>query len=251
MPKAKDVIGYAKDKNVSMVDLKFMDFLGLWQHFTIPLAELTEGVSRKAWASTVFDPRLDAHHNSDMLVVPDSDTGCWNPFMKDTTLSLLCNIVDPITKEPYRATRARRPEAEKYLRASGIGDVRVLSGPRPNSSSSTAFPNRQQREHAHYQDRIARGPVETGSAVEHSWDGKTYTARRTSATSRATRKATSRSRPSTRSRTAQRMCRVMEQGGHPGRAPHTRWPPPDRRRSTSDSNSLVKTADKLPGSSTW
>src|SRR6202011_3677941 len=44
MPKAKDVIGYAKDKNVTMVDLKFMDFLGLWQHFTIPLAELTEGV---------------------------------------------------------------------------------------------------------------------------------------------------------------------------------------------------------------
>src|SRR5256714_13763129 len=102
MPKAKDVIGYAKDKNVSMVDLKFMDFLGLWQHFSIPLAELTEGVfeeglgfdgsSIRGWMPT---------HNSDMLVVPDGETAVLDPFMKDTTLSLLCNIVHPLTQEPY------------------------------------------------------------------------------------------------------------------------------------------------------
>jgi glutamine synthetase len=48
MPKPKDVIGYAHDKKALMVDLKFMDFLGLWQHFTVPLAELTEGVFEEA-----------------------------------------------------------------------------------------------------------------------------------------------------------------------------------------------------------
>src|SRR5438132_1544702 len=125
MSKAKDVIGYAKDKKVSMVDLTFMDFLGLWQHFTIPLAELTEGVfdeglgfdgsSIRGWMPI---------HASDMLVVPDAETAVLDPFMKDSTLSVLCNIVDPITKEPYsRDPRYIAQKAEKYLRSTGIGDA--------------------------------------------------------------------------------------------------------------------------------
>jgi len=123
MSKAKDVIGYAKDKKVAMVDLKFMDFLGLWQHFSIPLAELTEAVfdeglgfdgsSIRGWMPI---------HNSDMLVVPDAETGVLDPFMKDTTLSLLCNIVDPITKEPY--TRDPRFVAEGGEVPEGLRDRR-------------------------------------------------------------------------------------------------------------------------------
>jgi len=125
MPKGKDVIGLAKDKQAVMVDLKFMDFLGLWQHFTIPIAELTEpvfeeglgfdGSSIRGWMPI---------HASDMLVVPDSDTGVMDPFMKDPTLSLICNIVDPITKEPYsRDPRFVAQKAEKYLKSTGVGDV--------------------------------------------------------------------------------------------------------------------------------
>src|SRR5437763_16446152 len=102
MQKAKDVIGYAKDKKVSMVDLKFMDFLGLWQHFSIPLSELTEGVFEEGLGFDGSSIRgWQAIHASDMMVVPDSDTAQIDPFMKDTTLSLICNIVDPITREPY------------------------------------------------------------------------------------------------------------------------------------------------------
>src|SRR5207248_2154546 len=102
MPKGKDIIGFAKDKQAVMVDMKFMDFLGLWQHFTIPIAELSEAVfdeglgfdgsSIRGWVPI---------HASDMLVMPDADTAQIDPFMKDTTLSLICNVVDPITKEPY------------------------------------------------------------------------------------------------------------------------------------------------------
>ncbi|HMC35907.1 MAG TPA: glutamine synthetase, partial [Myxococcales bacterium] len=94
MPKGKDVVGLAHDKKAVMVDLKFMDFVGLWQHFTIPIAELTEAVfeeglgfdgsSIRGWAPI---------HASDMLVVPDPDSAVMDPFMKDATLSLICNIV--------------------------------------------------------------------------------------------------------------------------------------------------------------
>src|SRR5438045_6212604 len=125
MPKGKDVVGLAHDKKAVMVDLKFMDFVGLWQHFTIPIAELTEAVfdeglgfdgsSIRGWMPI---------HASDMLVVPDPDTAVLDPFMKDTTLSLICNVVDPITKEPYaRDPRFVAQKAERYLKASGIGDV--------------------------------------------------------------------------------------------------------------------------------
>jgi len=78
MPKPKDVLGLAQDKKAVMVDLKFMDFMGLWQHFSVPISELTE---------SVFDEGLGFDgssirgwmpiHASDMLVVPDADT-CWS-----------------------------------------------------------------------------------------------------------------------------------------------------------------------------
>src|ERR1700730_12336968 len=102
MPKGKDVIGLAKDKQAVMVDMKFMDLVVLWQHFTIPIAELTEGVFEEG---LVFDGSSIRGwmpiHASDMLVVPDPDTARMDPFMKDPTLSLICNVVDPITKENY------------------------------------------------------------------------------------------------------------------------------------------------------
>src|SRR3982751_2278041 len=120
MPKGKDVIGYAKDKKVAMVDLKFMDFLGLWQHFSIPLAELTEGVFEEGLGFDGSSIRgWMPIHTSDMLVFPDAETATIDPFMKDTTLSLICNIVDPITKEPYaRDPRFIAQKAERYLKQS-------------------------------------------------------------------------------------------------------------------------------------
>jgi hypothetical protein len=123
--KAKDVLGLAKDRGAVMVDLKFMDFVGLWQHFTIPLAELKEeifeeglgfdGSSIRGWAEI---------HASDMLVMPDPTTAVMDPFMKDPTLSLICNISDPITKEAYgRDPRNIAIKAERYLKSTGIADT--------------------------------------------------------------------------------------------------------------------------------
>src|SRR5258708_11754038 len=123
MAKPKDVLGLAKDKNAVMVDLKFMDFIGLWQHFTIPIAELSEGIFEEGLVFDGSSIRGWAPINaSDMLVVPDVETAGIDPFMKDSTLSLICNIGDPITKEPYsRHPRFAAQKAEQYLKKSCVG----------------------------------------------------------------------------------------------------------------------------------
>ena len=174
MPKAKDVIGYAQDKKAVMVDLKFMDFLGLWQHFTVPLAELTEAVfdeglgfdgsSIRGWMPI---------HASDMLVVPDPDTAVMDPFMKDPTLSLVCNIVDPITKEPYgRDPRYIAQKAEKYLKQTGVGDVAYF-GPEAEFFIFDGVSYDAGVNHGHYRIESREGQWETGNATDSTFDGKT------------------------------------------------------------------------------
>jgi glutamine synthetase len=173
MPKPKDVLGLAQDKKAVMVDLKFMDFMGLWQHFSVPISELTE---------SVFDEGLGFDgssirgwmpiHASDMLVVPDADTAVMDPFMKDPTLSLICNIVDPITKEQYsRDPRFIAQKAEKYLKSTGIGDVAYF-GPEAeffifDGVSYDSGPN-----HGFYKIESREGQWETGNPIEQTFDGK-------------------------------------------------------------------------------
>ncbi len=128
----KEVIQFAKEKKAVCVDLKFLDFLGSWQHFTIPISELTEALFEEG---TGFDGSSirgwQPIHASDMLVVPDPDTAVIDPFMQEVTLSLICNIVDPITKEDYtRDPRNIARKAEAYLKSTGIGDVAYF-GPEP------------------------------------------------------------------------------------------------------------------------
>lgn len=121
----KDVLEMAKEKGVRVVDLRFLDFPGVWQHFTVPLSELTEssfedgygfdGSSIRGWQEI---------HHSDMLVVPDATTAKMDPFFKEPTLVLIGNIVDPVTREQYtRDPRFIAQKAEAYLKSSGIGDV--------------------------------------------------------------------------------------------------------------------------------
>jgi glutamine synthetase len=173
MAKGKDVIGLVKDKQAVMVDLKFMDFLGLWQHFTIPIAELTEAVfeeglgfdgsSIRGWAPI---------HASDMLVVPDADTAVMDPFMKDATLSLICNIVDPITKEPYaRDPRFISQKAERYLKSTGIGDT-AYYGPEAEFFIFDGVSYDTGVNHAHYRIESREGQWETGYSRETHFDGK-------------------------------------------------------------------------------
>src|SRR6266508_2437868 len=121
----KQVLDLAKEKKATYVDLKFMDFVGIWQHFSIPIYELSEGVFEEGLGFDGSSIRgWQAIHASDMLVMPDPDTAVIDPFMAEPTLSLICNITDPITKEPYsRDPRNIAIKAEKYLKGTGIGDT--------------------------------------------------------------------------------------------------------------------------------
>ncbi len=121
----KEALEFAKKNGAVMVDLKFMDFPGMWQHFSVPLHELEEdsfedgfgfdGSSIRGWQPI---------HASDMLVVPDAKTAVMDPFMEQPTLSLICNIVDPITRERYsRDPRNIAQKAEAYLKYTKIGDT--------------------------------------------------------------------------------------------------------------------------------
>src|SRR6516165_12362682 len=98
----KQALDLAKERKATYVDLKFMDFVGIWQHFSIPLYELSEAVFEEGLGFDGSSIRgWQAIHASDMLVVPDPATAVMDPFTAAPTVSLICNIVDPITKEEY------------------------------------------------------------------------------------------------------------------------------------------------------
>jgi len=124
----KEVLEMAKENGAKVVDLRFMDFPGLWQHFSVPIRELEEssfedgfgfdGSSIRGWQPI---------HASDMLVVPDAATAKMDPFYEAPTLVLICDIVDPVTREAYsRDPRNITKKADAYLKSSGIGDVAYI-----------------------------------------------------------------------------------------------------------------------------
>ena len=121
----KEVLDLAKKNKVKIVDIKFMDLLGTWQHFSVPTSELEESLFEDGLGFDGSSIRgWQAINNSDMLVMPDPTTAMMDPFMNDSTLSLLCNIVDPITKELYsKDPRNVAQKAEAYLKSTGIGDT--------------------------------------------------------------------------------------------------------------------------------
>jgi len=121
----KEIVKFAKDQGARMVDLKFMDYPGMWQHFTVPIAQLEEGSFEDGFGFDGSSIRgWQAIHASDMLVIPDPTTAVMDPFTETPTLSLICNIVDPITKEKYtRDPRNIAQKAEAYLKSTGIADT--------------------------------------------------------------------------------------------------------------------------------
>jgi glutamine synthetase len=128
----KEVIKFAKEQKSACVDLKFLDFLGTWQHFTIPMTELSEGLFDEGSGFDGSSIRgWQPINASDMLIVPDPTTAVMDPFTAVPTLSLIGNVVDPITKEEYtRDPRHIAKKAEAHLKSTGVGDVAYF-GPEP------------------------------------------------------------------------------------------------------------------------
>jgi len=121
----KEVLEFARAHEAKMLDLKFMDFPGMWQHFSVPISQLTEDSLEEGFGFDGSSIRgWQAIHTSDMLVIPEPNTAVMDPITEVPTLSLICNIVDPITKERYtRDPRNIAQKAEAYLKSTGIADA--------------------------------------------------------------------------------------------------------------------------------
>ncbi len=123
--KPKEVLAFAKANKVEIVDLKFVDLPGLWQHFSISTSELNEDLFAHGIGFDGSSIRgFQAINESDMLLMPDSNTAMMDPFTELPTLSLICNIKDPITGQSYtRDPRYVAQKAEKYLLSTGLADT--------------------------------------------------------------------------------------------------------------------------------
>jgi glutamine synthetase len=124
-PKPDDALAWAIETKATMVDLKFCDLLGAWQHMTMPIRALDvdafeeglgfDGSSIRGWQGIA---------ESDMLLMPDPASAVIDPFTAEPTLSLVCEIADPVTREPYhRDPRRIARRAEEHLQTTGIADA--------------------------------------------------------------------------------------------------------------------------------
>ena len=125
MPTPDNVRDLIRQHNIKVVDLKFVDLPGIWQHFTIPIEELEQGV----WEDGVgFDGSsirgFQKIEESDMNLFMDTTTAVLDPACKIPTLSVICDVSDPISHEPYsRDPRFIARKAEEHLKATGIADT--------------------------------------------------------------------------------------------------------------------------------
>jgi len=128
---AEKVFELIKANNIQIIDLKFNDLPGLWQHFSMPVSELTEmdDLTQSIWLEGVgFDGSsirgFQQIQESDMILLPDPATARLDPACEIPTLSIICDIYDPLTKQPYsRDPRYIAKKAEQYLKSTGIADT--------------------------------------------------------------------------------------------------------------------------------
>jgi glutamine synthetase len=124
-PDPKKVLEFVKENNVQVLDLRFTDLPGLWHHVSYPIAMLSEasfeegfgmdGSSIRGWA---------AIHESDMLLIPDANKYLLDPFTEVPTLVMVCDVIDPVTKQRYdRDPRYIAKKAEMYLASTGLADT--------------------------------------------------------------------------------------------------------------------------------
>ncbi len=121
----QDVLEFASQQGLKIVDFKFVDLPGTWQHFSATIEELGPGTFSDGIGFDGSSIRgFQAIHESDMLLFPDPATAIVDPVCSVPTLSLTCNVVDPLTRQPYsRDPRYIAQKAEAYLRGTGIADT--------------------------------------------------------------------------------------------------------------------------------
>ena len=227
---AKDVLALAQEHGVRMVDFKFTDLPGTWQHLGLSMHALdeeafTEGLGFDGSSIRGFQEISE----SDMVLVPDPATALVDPFHEQKTISVVCDVIDPITREPYsRDPRYVAMKAERHLRETGIADT-CFMGP---EAEFYVF------EHVAFDQAANRAFYEVDSEEGYWNRGKGFGAERNGQPNlgykiRSSR-ATSRRRPATRTATfARGWSRRSSRWASRASSTTTRSARPDRRRSTS------------------
>ena len=128
---ADQVLKEIKDNDVKYVDFRFTDPRGKWQHVTFDVSLVDEEIFAEG---TMFDGSSiagwKAINESDMLLMPDPATACMDPFFSASTMSIVCDVLEPSSGLPYsRDPRSTAKLAEAFLKSTGIGDT-IYVGPR-------------------------------------------------------------------------------------------------------------------------
>ena len=185
------------DRKLQVVDVKFCDLPGTWQHFSIPADSLDEDMISEGLGFDGSSIRgFQAINESDMLLLPDVSTAFVDPVLEVPTLSLTCDIYDPVTLEPYsRDPRFIAFKAEEYLRTTGIATTSYW-GPEAEFFIFNSVRFDQNAHEGYYHIDSEEGVWNSGRNGTPTW-----------ATVPGTRRATSRCRRSTGCRTfAPRSC---------------------------------------------
>ncbi|MEM9187482.1 MAG: type I glutamate--ammonia ligase [Planctomycetota bacterium] len=125
MKTPQDVLALCRERDIKAIDFRFMDFPGLWQHFTIPASKLDEGVFEDGLGFDGSSIRgWQTINESDMLLVPEPESAWIDPFTRLPTLCLISGVQDPITREDYtRDPRNVASKAVNYLKSTGVADT--------------------------------------------------------------------------------------------------------------------------------
>jgi glutamine synthetase len=162
-PAPAEALEWSRSTQAKMVDLKFTDLLGSWQHMSLPLSAFDEssfddglgfdGSSIRGWQGI---------SESDMLLMPQAETAILDPFTEAPTISILCEIIDPITRQPYsKDPRRLAGRAEDYLRSTGIADTCYV-GPESEFFVFDSVSYDMQVNHASYEVDSAEGHWNSG-----------------------------------------------------------------------------------------
>ena len=164
-----EVLDFATERGVQMVDLKFVDLPGTWQHMTLPIGALDADDFESGLGFDGSSIRgFQEIHESDMLLMPDSATAFIDPYYTRPTLSLICSVADPVLGEPYaRDPRFVAQKAERHLVASGIADVAYF-GPEAEFFVFDHIAYEQVEHRAFYEIDSGEGFWNTGSPASTS-----------------------------------------------------------------------------------
>ena len=168
MPRTPDdVKKLAKESGAKIVDLRFIDLPGMWQHFSIPVEDLdedlfTEGIGFDGSSIRGFQQI----HESDMLLIADAETAVMDPVLSVPTMNIICNVFDPMTRKPYsRDPRHVAQKAEAYLKSTGIADISYW-GPEAEFYIFDRCPLRPERAERLLPHRLQRRRLEHGARGE-------------------------------------------------------------------------------------